>query len=83
MNEIRMTEKEYNLKPKKLVEYGFGRLDTLLKKKQEFTHEKNDEKLVLITPSYGKNNLLEKCGIELISELLENGYKVFYDHTLE
>ena len=77
MNEIRMTEKEYNLKPKKLVEYGFGRLDTLLKKKQEFTHEKNDEKLVLITPSYGKNNLLEKCGIELISELLENGYKVF------
>ena len=77
VNEIRMTEKEYNLKPKKLVEYGFGRLDTLLKKKQEFTHEKNDEKLVLITPSYGKNNLLEKCGIELISELLENGYKVF------
>ena len=77
VNEIRMTEKEYNLKPKKLVEYGLGRLDTLLKKKQEFTHEKNDEKLVLITPSYGKNNLLEKCGIELISELLENGYKVF------
>ena len=77
MNEIRMTEKEYNLKPKKLVEYGFGRLDTLLKKKQEITHEKNDEKLILITPSYGKNNLLEKCGIELISELLENGYKVF------
>ena len=77
INEIRMTEKQYNLKPKKLVEYGFGRLDTLLEKKQEFTHEKNDEKLILITPSYGKGNLLEKCGMELISELLENGYKIF------
>ena len=77
MNEIRMTEKEYDLKPKKLVEYGFGRLDTLLKKKQEIVHEKNDDRMILITPSYGKDNLLEKCGIELISELLENGYKVF------
>jgi len=77
MNEIRMTEKEYDLKPKKLVEYGFGRLDTLLKKKQEIVHEKNDDRMILITPSYGKDNLLEKCGIELISELLKNGYKVF------
>jgi YidC/Oxa1 family membrane protein insertase len=77
MNEIRMTEKEYDLKPKKLVEYGFGRLDTLLKKKQEIVHEKNNDRMILITPSYGKDNLLEKCGIELISELLENGYKVF------
>ena len=77
INEIRMTEEEYNLKPKKLVEYGFGRLDTLLEKKQEFTHERNNEKLILITPSYGKDNLLEKCGMELISKLLENGYKIF------
>ena len=30
VNEILETEKIYNLKPKKLVEYGFGRLDTLL-----------------------------------------------------
>ena len=50
INEIRTTEKQYNLKPKKLVEYGFGRLDTLLEKKQEFTHERNNEKLILITP---------------------------------
>jgi len=77
VNEIRMAEKEYNLKPKKLVEYGFGRLDSLLKKKQEFRDEKNDGQLILITPSYGKDNLLEKCGIELIEELLENNYKVF------
>ena len=76
VNEIMMTEKKYNLKPKKLVKYGFGRLDTLLKKKQEFTHKKNDERLILVTPSYGKDNLLEKCGIKLISELIENGYKI-------
>jgi len=77
VNEIRMTEKEYNLKPKKLVEYGFGRLDYLLKKKQGFENEKDDKKLILITPSYGKDNLLEKCGDELIERLIENNYKVF------
>ena len=32
--EILETEKIYELKPKKLVEYGFGRLDTLLENKK-------------------------------------------------
>jgi len=30
----------------------------------------------LITPSYGKNNLLEVCGIEIIDILLKSGFKV-------
>jgi len=32
--------------------------------------------LILITPSYGKNNLLEVCGIELINILLKSNFKV-------
>jgi len=75
--EIRMTEKQYNLKEKKLVEYGFGRLDYLLEKKQKSKHKIYDGKVILITPSYGKENLLEKCGMRLIENLIENGYKVF------
>ena len=76
-NEIQETEKVYNLKPKTLISYGFPRLDTLIKEKhnlsKEFLKSKN---LILITPSYGKNNLLEVCGIELINILLKSNFKV-------
>ena len=77
VNEIQKTEKVYNLKPKKLVLYGFPRLDTLI---QEASTESkitpHSKEIVLITPSYGKNNLLEVCGIEIIDILLKSGFKV-------
>ena len=77
VNEIRATEKLYELKPKKIVNYGFGRLDTLLQEKEKF--EKSDSNLkdlILITPSYGSENLLEKCGIESIDTLLKSNFRV-------
>ena len=73
--EIRETERVYNLKAKNLLKYGFGRLDKLLAEKQSFNEER-DKKLIIIAPSYGKNNLLEVCGEELIEILLDSGYKV-------
>ena len=74
--EIRSTEKKYNLKQKTLVKYGFGRLDTLLDEKQKFHQITKDNNLVIITPSYGENNLLNICGIELIDILLKTKFKV-------
>ena len=77
VNEIKSTEKFYELKPKKIINYGFGRLDTLLQEKEKF--EKSDynlKDLILITPSYGSENLLEKCGIELIDTLLKSNFRV-------
>ena len=77
VNEIRATEKLYELKPKKIVNYGFGRLDTLLQEKEEFEKsDSNMKDLILITPSYGNENLLEKCGIELIDTLLKSNFRV-------
>lgn len=75
INEIKKSEEIYSLKSKNLVEYGFGRLDDLIEKNktQNFL---NNERTILITPTYGKNNLLEKCGIELIEILLNAGFKV-------
>ncbi len=76
-NEIRETEKIYGLKKKRLVEYGFGRLDTLLQEKTKLEIKKLDKNnLIIITPSYGKDNLLEVCGIELIDILLKSNFKV-------
>ena len=77
INEIKETEKVYGLPAKKLVSYGFGRLDTLLHERNENLYEEtNSDKLVLITPSYGEHNLLVECGIELIDILLKNNFKV-------
>jgi len=74
--EIRFAEKKYNLKEKKLVKYGFGRLDELLDEKEKFRQITKDDDLVIITPSYGENNLLNVCGIELIDILLKTKFKV-------
>jgi YidC/Oxa1 family membrane protein insertase len=76
VKEIRQTEKIYNLKPKKLLLYGFPRLDVLIQQYQNVTKKNSESKLILITPSYGKNNLLEICGIELIEILLKSNFKV-------
>ena len=75
VKEIIETEKTYGLKPKILVKYGFGRLDTLLDERKKFD-KTNSDNLVLITPSYGKNNLLEACGLNLIDILLKSNFKV-------
>ena len=76
VSEIKESEKIYNLKPKKLVEYGFGRLDGLLEKRKQSENNENQEKLILITPSYGKQNLLEVCGKKLISDLIKKDFQV-------
>jgi len=75
--EIRATEERYGLKEKKLIKYGFGRLDTLLQEKQKFqnTYTK-DKNLILITPTYGEKNLLQICGKELIEILLKADFTV-------
>ena len=75
--EIRETEKVYQLKPKKLIKYGFGRLDTLLNEKHKFQQMNiKTENLIIISPSYGDDNLLNICGIELIEILLKMNFKV-------
>ena len=77
IKEIRKTENVYGLKPKKLINYGYGRLDTLLQKKKDSQiTNSNVNDLIIIAPSYGNNNLLEKCGDKLIDLLLKSNFRV-------
>ena len=73
IKEIQKTEKIYDLRSKKLIEYGFGRLDFLLKNRNE---RKIPLRKIIISPSYGENNFLKKCGMDLIEKLLELKYIV-------
>ena len=74
--EIRETERVYGLKQKNLLQYGFGRLDKLLKERDDLKGNKTDEKLIIIAPSYEEKNLLEICGEKLIEILLKENFKV-------
>ncbi|MFQ5916307.1 MAG: CDP-glycerol glycerophosphotransferase family protein [Candidatus Binatia bacterium] len=80
IREIRATEATYGLKPKNLVEHGYGRLDRLLQEKFQRNSDlpagKGQKKWVLVAPSWGHNALLETRGVELVKILLEAGYHV-------
>jgi YidC/Oxa1 family membrane protein insertase len=70
----------YNLKQKNLVECGYGLFDKLIRLRSSFPQQnflsKNNKKKVLIAPSWGKQNLLESTGMELIKILLDADYDV-------
>ena len=80
IQEFRATEKLYNLKQKNLIECGYGLFDKLIRLRSSFPQQnflsKNNKKKVLIAPSWGKQNLLESIGIELIKILLDADYHV-------
>jgi len=80
IQELRATEKLYNLKQKNLFECGYGLLDKLLKSRLLYAQQtflsKNNKKKILIAPSWGKQNLLETVGMDLVKILLDAGYHV-------
>ena len=69
----------YDLKQKNLVACGYGLLDKLQKNKplqNQETRTKDGKKKILVAPSWGKQNLLETAGMDLIKILLDAGYHV-------
>jgi YidC/Oxa1 family membrane protein insertase len=76
IKEVYEMEIRDNLPKKNLIKYGFGRLDYLLKQKNELMTESPKENLIIIAPTYGPENMLGKCGVELIQSLLDNDFKV-------
>ena len=81
LDEIRSTEKLYNLKPKNLIRYGYGHLDNLLEKysKRILLPKNNENKLhILLAPSWSDDGLFENIGEKVIDNLLREGYKVTF-----
>jgi YidC/Oxa1 family membrane protein insertase len=80
IKEIRANEERYKLKPKTLIENGYGLLDKIIGEVQNHTRsvQEGRKKSVLVAPSWGNHALLETCAFELVSILLENGYQVIY-----
>ena len=75
VEELRKYEELCGLKPKKLIETGYYRLEKLYEAYARYNRENNGV-TVLVAPTWGPSNLLEICGKELLKILLSEGYKV-------
>lgn len=79
LREIRATEAASALKPKQLVEHGYGRLDTMLRQRAtgpKMPRGADEPVRVLVAPSWGPRGLLETHGIEVCRVLLDAGFHV-------
>ena len=75
IREIRKREELYGLKPKKLIEVGYYRLEKLCEAYKKYNKESNGVN-VLVAPTWGPTNLVEICSRELLEVLAKEGYKV-------
>ena len=75
MAEIREMETLYKTQRKMCVNHGYGKLDTLLENKLNFKPS-NDQKKILIAPSWGAQGLLEKYAFQTIKPLIDAGFYV-------
>ena len=73
-SEIVATEKIRSLKAKKLVEHGYGRLDSIIVNKDKTSIDTKNT--VVLAPSWGRNSILETVGLEIIDSLLTSDFEV-------
>ena len=76
VREIRETEQKYGLKPKNLVENGYGQLDRLLREHENLSAGDHERPMVLIAPSHQPGNIMESCITVIVDWLYDAGYKV-------
>jgi len=77
--EIRRTEASYDLKPKRLVPHGYGRLDTLLHDLEGTGRPalaRDGKTRVLVAPSWGDCSIVAHCLDPLLTALLAGGHQV-------
>ena len=86
MEEDIKTNEVYNLKDRKIVEWGYTLLDEMIEeysktkeeKKEKTKKEENkkeEEKTILIAPSWQKDNIIDLCLDELLEKLSKNKNK--------
>lgn len=76
VQEQRALEALYGLKPKKLVEAGYCLIDDMDRNYSGMDKKENEVKTVLIAPSWQKDNILDLCLDEILSGILNRGYKI-------
>tara|TARA_Y100001936_G_C16053297_1_gene659253 strand:+ start:219 stop:1382 length:1164 start_codon:yes stop_codon:yes gene_type:complete len=81
IQEIRNTEKLYNLRPKNLLKFGYSHLDNLMEmhqQEQSKSHLNEKKHIVLMAPSWSSDGVFEIWSEKIIEILLKNDYKVIF-----
>jgi YidC/Oxa1 family membrane protein insertase len=68
MEEARATEKLYGLKPRRLVQVGYGLLDEMTEAWEKTPKVPHEKKTILIAPSWQKDNIMDSCLTELVEQ---------------
>lgn len=74
--EIRETERLYNLPEKNLIAVGYGQLEKLYESYCKIEKVERENKKVLIAPSWQPDNILDSCIDDLLRALLGKGFEV-------
>lgn len=74
--EILKTEQVYSLPAKNLVEWGYTLLDEMREDYAKTKKEGNNQKQILIAPSWQQDNIVDSCLETILDELQKKEYKV-------
>ncbi|TDR23231.1 CDP-glycerol glycerophosphotransferase family protein [Marinicella litoralis] len=78
IKEIKAIESLYKLPEKALYKHGYSRLDSIIKNASRRPNKTtpDNQNHVLIAPSWGQVNVVEEFGLQIVEDLLNNGFKV-------
>jgi len=78
--EIKTREKIFKLKPKKLFNHGYGKLDKLIHDLKYQSQEKNnlEKKTVLIAPTWGESSIVKSSIKRLIQNLSNTEFNLIF-----
>jgi len=76
VRELRRREELQGLSPRHLVEYGYPRLEELMREASAYERPAHEEPVVLIAPTWGDDSIFNRCGDTLVGVLLEAGMRV-------
>ena len=74
--EIEATERVYDLPHKDIVECGYPLLDEMRKDYLSQKQQRHEQPIILIAPSWQKDNIVDSCLDELLEQLVPLGYRV-------
>ena len=74
--EIEKTEQVYGLPKKELVECGYPLLDEMKSDYKNMPKKENNQKSILIAPSWQKDNIVDSCLEDILDNLKGHGYKI-------
>ena len=76
MEEARAIEKRYDLKPRRLVQVGYGLLDEMTEAWEHTPKAPHEKKTILVAPSWQKDNIMDSCIDQLIEQFLRPGVRL-------